>query len=94
MEKKKYLCVCVCRHAHKDTHAHSQSTSKMARTDLARSLASAARAVVTVGPVLPNRARSALADNVDVLSLSEQKLLCICKIIKEMVTFNKAKLRF
>lgn len=50
--------------AHRDGHTHSQSTSKMARTDLARSLASAARAAVTVGPTLPSRARSALVDNV------------------------------
>lgn len=65
------------RHAHKDTHTHSQSTSKMARTDLARSLASAARAVVTVGPILPNRARSALVDNVVLLSLRKQKIVSV-----------------
>lgn len=63
--------VYTCRRAHKDAHTHSQSTSKMARTDLARSLASAARAVVTVGPTLPSRARSALVDNVVLLSLRE-----------------------
>jgi len=79
--KEVFMRVYTCRRTHKDAHTHSQSTSKMARTDLARSLASAARAVVTVGPILPNRARSALVDNVPLLSLTEQKIkvLLICK---------------
>lgn len=67
----------TCRRAHKDAHAHSQSTSKMARTDLARSLASAARAVVTGGPILPNRARSVLVDNAVLLSLKEQEIVSV-----------------
>jgi len=54
----------------------------MARTDLARSLASAARAVVTVGPILPSRARSALEDNGVLLSLKEGGKAFICKMSK------------
>lgn len=55
----------------------------MARTDLARSLASAARAVVTVGPILPSRARGALEDNGVLLPLKEgEKKAFICKVSK------------
>lgn len=69
-DERKEVFMCV--YTNTDTHTHSQSTSKMARTDLARSLASAARAVVTVGPILPNR--SALEDKVILLSLIGKKV--------------------
>lgn len=72
--------VYTCRHAHEDAHAHSQSTSKMAQTDLTRSLPSAARAVVTIDQMLPNHAKRALVDNVFLLSLKNVEdlshLLC------------------
>lgn len=92
--KEVFMHMYTCRHAHEDIHTHSQSTSKMARTDLARSLASAARAVVTVGPILPNRARSALADNVVLLSLEEQKKSVYLYNYERNGYFNKVDLYF
>jgi len=82
LKEMKYLWACIQVYAHAGTCSYSQFTSRMARTDLARSLASAARAVVTVGPILPSRARSALEDNGVLLSLKEGGKAFICKMSK------------
>lgn len=71
MKEMKYLCGCIQVYTHTGMHSYSQFTSRMARTDLARSLASAARVVVTVGPILPSRARRALEDSGVLLPLKE-----------------------